>query len=256
MPTSASKIVQLLLHDSSLLKKNLNFNYLQLIKFYGYRSQFTQMNEILELMDEKYRRDIRMYTTLYSIYARTHQQDKIYELICEMETQNIVYDVSFFNCLISNNDDERFIVLALDKMKAMSIQPDEVTYETLIRMYTRQNNEDAVLKLLTQMETINLTPNEETYCTLISWMGTYERIDKAMEFYQEMLRKEIRPNMRIYKEFVRILIETGQVQHISILLMDMKRFGLKPTAKLKSMLKRLDNLYPTTFQDMNKVNKP
>ncbi|CAN0852566.1 Pentatricopeptide repeat-containing protein At3g13160, mitochondrial [Linum grandiflorum] len=80
----------------------------------------------------------------------------------------------------------------------MGIEPDVVSYNTLIKAYCEMESLDSALELIKEMEVKGLEPTLVTYNTLLHGLYANGRLDDGDKIWGQMLERGLSPDIRSY----------------------------------------------------------
>jgi pentatricopeptide repeat protein len=84
----------------------------------------------------------------------------------------------------------------LVRMKKDGIEPNVVTYGTLMLGYTSVNDTDALLQTFEDLKTAGLKPNETIFTLLVRTFGQMEDFEAAFSWFKDMIASGCSPDQR------------------------------------------------------------
>mmetsp|Transcript_70841 Transcript_70841/g.122703 ORF Transcript_70841/g.122703 Transcript_70841/m.122703 type:complete len:661 (-) Transcript_70841:44-2026(-) len=178
-----------------------------------------------------------MLNLLLLICVNTKQPDKALALLLEAHTleanleEKIVDPVSY-NTLIKGFAQAGMLSRCFDCLHEMlkrSLEPDDITFGTLLDMCIVDNNMGAA------NEVVNLLvgsdrPMDTVMCTLfIKGLVRANCLPKAMELYEEMRRREgACPDIVTYSVLIKALVDQHDLEKALHLMADMTKVGHRP----------------------------
>eukprot|EP01102_Stenamoeba_stenopodia_P019814 TRINITY_DN7568_c0_g1_i1.p1 TRINITY_DN7568_c0_g1~~TRINITY_DN7568_c0_g1_i1.p1 ORF type:complete len:576 (-),score=101.87 TRINITY_DN7568_c0_g1_i1:4-1731(-) len=150
-----------------------------------------------ELLDEMETQGIKpnrfIFNSLVYMWAKLGDFEKAREVIQQMESSNpnVLCDTFTFNSLMSSVNTRKQLHWVLGMMKLRRIPFDIVTYNTLLRFWVKQNDEEGIEKVLKKIKEAKIAFNIRTYNTLLSYYSEKGQIDRVDELLKEMKNNKI-----------------------------------------------------------------
>ncbi|KAL8155857.1 hypothetical protein AgCh_001055 [Apium graveolens] len=116
------------------------------------------------------------------------------------------------------------------------IQPNVVTYTTIIDGLCKRGHPSVAVKLFRYMEKKGCKPNAVTYNTIIDCLRKCRLVDQALGLLREMTRKGILPNLMTYSSLIQGLFDFNRWQDINGLLREMDISNISPDVHTFSIL--------------------
>ncbi|GAB4835687.1 hypothetical protein Ancab_000597 [Ancistrocladus abbreviatus] len=116
------------------------------------------------------------------------------------------------------------------KCLSKKICPNEITYNTLIDGFYKDENLPAAMKVFKDMEMQDLKADVVTYNSLISGLCNDQKIHEALDLRDEMLGCGLQPNIVTYSALINGYSKKGMLKEARELSDDAARQGLAPTA--------------------------
>lgn len=114
----------------------------------------------------------------------------------------------------------------LKAMVSRSLQPDDVTYTTLLGACIEGNNADAIDKAVKLLLKGKHRPDAATYALFLKWLAKAGRMAKALELYESMRREaDILLDVITYSVLIKALVDQQELEHALWLAEDMKSAG-------------------------------
>jgi len=122
-------------------------------------------------------------------------------------------------------------------MREHNLEPDDVTFGTLLDSCIASNNEEAARKVVNLM-IAGERPMDTVICTLIiKGFLRASYFDKAVELYEEMRRRsECQPDIITYSVLIKAFVDKHELEYPLKLVRDMKAIGLVPDDIIVSCL--------------------
>ena len=97
----------------------------------------------------------------------------------------------------------------LEQMKEEGLQPNEVTYSTLMDICGKGGQPSNAMELFEQMKEEGLQPNVVTYNSLMDICAKGGHPSKAMELFEQRKEEELQPNVVTYSTLIIGCFEIG-----------------------------------------------
>merc|ERR1719171_1319799 len=156
-----------------------------------------------------------------------------------VEPDIITYSTIVKGYCLSGDVDRAFEVL--EEMKRDGkYQPDEILYNSLLDGCAKQNRVDEALKLLEQMRESGVAPSNFTLSILVKLMGRSRRLNQAFAIIDELCALHgFRPNIQVYTCLIQACIHNRQMERaLSLHDTMIEEAGCQPDQKLYSVLAR------------------
>mmetsp|Transcript_5820 Transcript_5820/g.8775 ORF Transcript_5820/g.8775 Transcript_5820/m.8775 type:complete len:458 (+) Transcript_5820:3-1376(+) len=171
-------------------------------------------------------------------------------LIEEMKDTTFYPSTNAYNSFLSgclHNDDAEQAECMFQEMQLnhKTSQPDIVTYNILIALYSNRHQFDEALELIGELQDTNIRPTQRTYFGYFEAMRKYD-LTKAIDFLLTMKEKYgIHPNTHFYNGILDSLAKSSSPESV---------FGLFDSLKEKGY--RLDKIsYQIVFSVCAKLNR-
>ncbi|KAK8951762.1 Pentatricopeptide repeat-containing protein [Platanthera zijinensis] len=125
-------------------------------------------------------------------------------------------DANSFNHILKcvlNLGDVKAAHRLYERMREIGCQPNTITYNILLQLFSKDKTMDMVLKMKTEMEKEGVEPNVNTYGVLItafcdrgSWRRSYQLMKELLE------DKCLKPTKPVYEKVQELLRRTGQLK--------------------------------------------
>lgn len=197
-----------------------------LIKAYGAIGDVSSAEEYV-LHD-----NISSLNTILHVYASHGQLEALYETLDAIDTHDkLCRNNRTFNILLSTvHDDTARAEAVFQEMKAAHLQPDVVSYSTLLKIYSRNDDLRSMKRVYNDMLAANVAPTVGTFNVAIFTLARMGKMAAAEDAMREMERLGILPNNVTYNMLIKLHNDMGEVQ-MSRNLFEMMIFGrrLVPT---------------------------
>jgi pentatricopeptide repeat protein len=133
-----------------------------------------------------------------------------------------------FNILLSGwksaEDAEAFVT----EMRELGVEPDLVTYNSLIDCHCKNRDVQKAYKLLDEMRHKDISPDIITYTSLIGGLGLIGQPDKAKDLLKEMYELGCYPDVPAYNAAIRNFVIAKRLGDAFALMDQMVSKGLMP----------------------------
>merc|ERR1719386_317148 len=170
--------------------------------------------------------------------------DRAEELFEDMKTFQVDPDVVTYSTLVkgyclSGNIEKGFAVLR-DMVSTGKYEPDEIMYNSLLDGCAKQHRLDDALKLLAEMEAANVPPSNFTLSILVKLLGRSRRLNEAFQMTESIPAKYgFQANIHVYTCLIQACIHNRQL-HRAFQVHDMmiSQSFVQPDSKAYSVLAR------------------
>ncbi|KAK9162233.1 hypothetical protein Syun_003135 [Stephania yunnanensis] len=213
-----------------------------ILRYFGEQRRWQDASQLFDWMREQEKINFVSYSSFIKYMGKAHNPKKaleVYNSIQDESTRNHVSICnSILNCLVKSGKFESCIEL-FDKMKKGGLQPDEVTYSTLLAGCIKyKDGYLKALKLVQELKEIGLPMDSVIYGTLLAICASNNRCDEAEAFFQQMKDEGVSPNEFHYGSLLNVYSIDGNYTKADGLVKDMKSAGLVPNKViLTSLLK-------------------
>merc|ERR1740121_405598 len=218
--------------------------YCSVLKGFCHRKRYDRVWAVHEEMRKyKMQYSIVTYNALVDACARSSEMSRVPGLLDKMTNEGIEPNVITYSTVLKgycqdNRLDKAFEVLA-DMKKSSNISPDEVTYNTLLDGCARYGMFDRGLALLKDMEAAGVTPSNFTLSVVAKLANRSRRNDEAFKLCEELAaRYNIRLNMHVYNNLVHACTTCGNLPRALDTFERMLSERVKPDVRTYALLLR------------------
>jgi len=143
------------------------------------------------------------YNTIIDACARCGSMDKVPKLLEDMRNSKLEPDLVTYSTLVKGyslggNITHAFKIL--DEMKAAKhLKPDEIMCNSLLEGCARERRVDLALSLLEEMKAFGIAPSNCTLSILVKLLGRSQRLEDAFKAVSELsINHGLRPNIQVY----------------------------------------------------------
>merc|ERR1719262_510668 len=166
--------------------------------------------------------------------ARTFQERRPCKTDEDNEANEPIVDVVSYNTVIKGFAQAGMLPRCFDclhEMRSNNLEPDDVTFGTLLDMCIADNDMNAaneVVDLLVRGD----RPVDTVMCTLfIKGLVRANKLPKAVELYEEMKRRNCngsQPDIVTYSVLIKAFVDTNDLERALLLVEDMTAAGHSP----------------------------
>lgn len=196
-------------------------------------NQFSLIEEILE--HQKKFKDItneRFVVRLISLYGKSGMFDHANKLFDKMPELNCERTVLSFNALLAAcvNSKKFYKIEELfrELPEKLAIEPDIVSYNTVIKSFCQMGSLDSASQVIELMETNGLEPNLITFNTLLDAFYRDNKLSEAEKLWTLMENKNLVPDVRSYNPKLRQLVADNRISEAVDLIEEMRTKGVRP----------------------------
>ncbi|KAK7362990.1 hypothetical protein VNO77_05115 [Canavalia gladiata] len=169
---------------------------------------------------------------LITLYGKSGMHRHARKLFDEMPERNCDRTVLSLNALLAAYLHSRKydVVESLfkDLPNKLSIEPDLVSYNTLIKAQCELGSFDSALSVLKEMEDKGVNPDSIMFNTLLDGLYTKGRFEEGEKLWGQMGVKNVVPNVRSYCSRLWGLAEEKKTGEAVEVLKEMEKVGVKP----------------------------
>eukprot|EP00933_Yihiella_yeosuensis_P022223 TRINITY_DN17492_c0_g1_i1.p1 TRINITY_DN17492_c0_g1~~TRINITY_DN17492_c0_g1_i1.p1 ORF type:complete len:862 (+),score=242.26 TRINITY_DN17492_c0_g1_i1:277-2862(+) len=144
------------------------------------------------------------YNTMLNALAKCGKMEGVPQLLADMEADSprvepdiVTYSTIVKGYCMAGDLDKGLEVLSV--MKGGKVKPDEVMYNSLLDGCARLQRLDMALTLLEEMKKNRITPSNYTLSIACKLLGRAKRIDEAFELVESISRQyNVRTNIQVY----------------------------------------------------------
>ncbi|XP_011082772.1 putative pentatricopeptide repeat-containing protein At1g53330 [Sesamum indicum] len=223
-------VVEKLKNDTRIVPEEIIF--CNIITYYG-RARLP--HKALQVFDEipscRCQRTIKSVNTLLNSLLMCREFDKIKEVFSGIG-KYASPDACTYNILINawcmRSDLERAWKV-FDEMRRRGVEPNVVTFGTLIKGLCAISKLDVAFSLKRRMERdFKIRPNAHIYVALVKRLCKVGDLNKAIKLKDEMLRNKVELEPAVYSTLISAFFKAGRKGEVYELLEEMRRNGCNP----------------------------
>ncbi|KAL9384048.1 hypothetical protein Peur_024371 [Populus x canadensis] len=206
--------------------------YKETIRRLSVSRKFDYVEEILE--DQKQYKDISkegFNARLISLYGSVGMFDHARKVFDEMRERQCARTVMSLNallgaCLSSKNFDE-VEGLFRGLSKEIKIEPDLISYNTVIKAFCEMGSLDSAVSLLDEMKKKGLEPDLITFNTLLHGFYANARFVDGERIWDQMKERNVEPNIRSYSAKLFGMASEKRMKDVARVVEEMNSKGIK-----------------------------
>lgn len=175
-----------------------------------------------------------IYSSILKGFAHTKDTEKVVAVYEEMQLHQIPANKITFNTILNafaQGETMHRVPALLEDMKAANppVEPDIVTYSTIVKGFCNAGYLDRALKVLGDMQASGVhAPDEVMYNSLLGGCAKEQRPDEALELLNDMRKYNVKPSNYTLSMLVKLMGRCKRLDQAFIMLEDIsKEYGLK-----------------------------
>eukprot|EP00443_Scrippsiella_acuminata_P095809 CAMPEP_0115615570 /NCGR_PEP_ID=MMETSP0272-20121206/22689_1 /TAXON_ID=71861 /ORGANISM="Scrippsiella trochoidea, Strain CCMP3099" /LENGTH=1079 /DNA_ID=CAMNT_0003051483 /DNA_START=195 /DNA_END=3433 /DNA_ORIENTATION=- len=139
-----------------------------------------------------------IYCSVLKGFSHRKRFDQVWAVHEEMRKQSLQYSIVTYNALIDacvRSGEMNRVSLLLEQMSDDRIEPNVITYSTVLKGYCQDNRIDKAFEVLEDMKkSADFSPDEVTYNTLLDGCARYGMLERGLALLQDMEASHVRPS--------------------------------------------------------------
>merc|ERR1719471_2324114 len=183
------------------------------------------------------------YNAIIDLCARSTAMSYVPELLEEMSRAGVDPNLVTYSTIVKGHCQEnrmdRALELFEDMKRTLKCRPDEITYNTLIDGCARNGLYERGLTLLQEMQRNGVRPSAYTLTVLVKLADQARRPEKAFELCEELSKKyHLSMNVYIYNNLIHACTRAQDTDRALDLLDRMLREKIRPDVRTYTLLLR------------------
>ncbi|MQM04247.1 hypothetical protein Taro_037039, partial [Colocasia esculenta] len=154
----------------------------------------------LEIFEEMNERgcfpDLATYNTLIKHICKIRRMEKAYELLDRMEEKGYPPDARTYTYFFKTMKNPEEVAVMLSRMKRNGCKLNGDTYNLILNLYVKWDEQTGVHSVWTDMERNGVGPDQRSYTIMIHGLHSKGKLDEAQRYYTEMQSKGLIPEPR------------------------------------------------------------
>merc|ERR1719272_1206095 len=196
-----------------------------------------------EMRNGNFELSVIMFNTLIDACARCGRMDYLPNLVADMKTQGLQPNVVTYSTMLKGhcqNGEVQKGFAILEQMKTEAhLKPDEIMYNSLLDGCAQNNLFEEGLRLLEEMQTGGVKPSNFTLSIVVKLMNRARRLDQAFSLVADITQKyHFHANMHVYTNLVHACVQNHQLKRGMGVLEQMVAEGIAPDSRTYAILVR------------------
>jgi len=156
------------------------------------------------------------YNTMIDACARCWCMDRVPQLLDSMRKECVEPDLVTYSSLVKGYSlagDVRRAFKVFEEMKSSGkVLPDEIMYNVLLDGCARETLVEEAMKLLQSMQDAGIAPSNHTLSILVKLLGRAKRVKEAFKVVDDLTSKHgLRPNIQVYTCLIQACLNNRQL---------------------------------------------
>jgi pentatricopeptide repeat protein len=201
-----------------------------------------QPDKVVELYDEMRSKDIPCntitYNTLLNAFARCGSMHRVPAVLHDMKnaSPSVEPDIVTFSTIVKgycmSGDVDKAFGLLKEMQEDGKYAPDEVMFNSLLDGCAKQHRLETALKLLEDMRAAGVSPSNYTLSILVKLLGRSRRLNQAFSMVDQITKENcFRPNVQVYTCLIQACFHNRQCGKATALHDQMVAEGCNPDEK-------------------------
>merc|ERR1719453_2747966 len=183
------------------------------------------------------------YNTMLDACAKCCTMSRAEQVLKSMKAASVQPDIISYSTVVKGHCMEGDIDKALVVLKEMrtdaSTKPDEITYNSFLDGCARQHRVDEALAALDEMQAAGVNPSNYTLSILVKLLGRVRRLNQAFTLVEDLSAKHrFKPNVQVYTCLMQACIQNRKLDRALALHDQMVVADCPPDEKLYTGLAR------------------
>ncbi|OMO64975.1 hypothetical protein COLO4_31672 [Corchorus olitorius] len=187
---------------------------------------------IEEILEEQKKYDNFSKEGFGARLIRLYGKSGMYDQACKVFDQMPKKGLLAFNALIGAGVNakmhDKVNALFKELPEKLSIEPDLISYNTVIKAFCDMGSLDSAISMLDEMEKKGVNPDVITFNTLLDKFSKVGRVADGDIIWNRMVRSNVEPDTRSYNAKLMGLVTERKMEEAVKLVEEMRSRGLKP----------------------------
>lgn len=180
--------------------------------------------------------DIVSYSIMLQAYAADGCLVDMTNLFNLMIRGGILPHQRIFNIVINAYAKLGMMAEAMQEMRQQGVEPDAISYTTLVSAFCRMGRLNDALDILNQIADQGVQPAMDVYQCLVLGLCTHGDLMKAKKFISKMINKGMRPKNVFFMSVINTLCKEGRVTEAQDMFGFIIHIGCQPDLSMYSSL--------------------
>mmetsp|Transcript_10684 Transcript_10684/g.32708 ORF Transcript_10684/g.32708 Transcript_10684/m.32708 type:complete len:710 (+) Transcript_10684:107-2236(+) len=199
-------------------------------------------SELSALMKGTQKLDAAVFNPLLRHYATHARMDKVQKLFARMKQEGTGMTERTYNIVLdamARSGNVRGAQQTVNDMIKAGIEPSEVTYTTLMKLYSVANDLARVKSTFAKIQ----NPNAQAYVVLLQALGRAGKVDEIIDSFDKITVKRIKRSTMVYTSLVTALVRAGDVDEAVVAFRELQDEEVRPnevtyTALISALLQQ------------------
>mmetsp|Transcript_116686 Transcript_116686/g.232635 ORF Transcript_116686/g.232635 Transcript_116686/m.232635 type:complete len:1034 (-) Transcript_116686:63-3164(-) len=243
-PESAHELLKEMLAESDTRPLVNSVIYCSVLKGFSHNKCFDRVWCVYkEMKAAKLTVSLAAYNTLIDACTRSGEMAQVPQLLESMASDGLEPNTVTYSTIIKGycleNRLDKAMELLHDMKQSSRYRPDEITYNTLIDGCARYGHYDRGMAVLAEMQEMGVRPSNFTLSVLAKLATRSRRPERAFELCEDLSKRYgIRLNVQVYNNLVHACTANQDLQRGLKLLEQMQREGVRPDGRTFTLLLR------------------
>ncbi|TYI77546.1 hypothetical protein E1A91_D06G147800v1 [Gossypium mustelinum] len=190
--------------------------------------RFQWIEEVLE--DQKKYQDISkegFSARLIHLYGKSGMFEQAYKVFDEMPNRGLLSFNALIGACVNAKKFDKVNGFFKELPEKLSVEPDLVSYNTVIKAFCEMGSLDSARLMLDEMEKKGVQPDEITFNTLLYEFFKNGRFDDGEKIWGKMVEKNVEPDIRSYNAKLLGFSTEKKMKEAVNLVEEMRSKGLK-----------------------------
>jgi pentatricopeptide repeat protein len=243
-PDAGYKLIQEVLSEEEMKPLLNSVIYSSVLKGFSHQKRYDCFWKVhQEMVKEKLQFSITTFNTLIDACARSCSMARVQGFLEEMSSLKIEPNVITYSTILKgycqeNRLDKAFELIE-DMKKTKQFMPDEITYNTLLDGCARYGYYERGIALLEDMQRANVAPSNFTLSVLVKLCNRSNRPDVAFELCQDICKKyNLKPNVHVYDNLMHACTQHSDLPRAITVLQQLLQERIRPDTRSYGILLR------------------
>eukprot|EP00927_Polykrikos_kofoidii_P020416 TRINITY_DN19686_c0_g2_i1.p1 TRINITY_DN19686_c0_g2~~TRINITY_DN19686_c0_g2_i1.p1 ORF type:complete len:379 (-),score=50.89 TRINITY_DN19686_c0_g2_i1:20-997(-) len=244
LPDKGYEFLRELRQDEAMRPLLTSVTYCSILKGFARQKSFDKTWAVyLEMLEHRFELTIVTFNALIDACATCGEMSRVPELVESMSCQNIQPNLITYCSIVKGycreNKLERAFELVGIMRSTTSLVPDEIMYNSLLGGCVRMRLFQRGMDVLANMESANVKPTNFTLCLLIKLAGRCCQLEKAFELFEDVSRRyHFRPNVHVFANLIQACLLHDALPRAMALVDRMAQIRMRPDCRIYRMLIR------------------
>ncbi|KAK0580086.1 hypothetical protein LWI29_036103 [Acer saccharum] len=202
----------------------------RLIYLYGSSGMFENAQKVFDEMPERNcKQTVLSFNALLGAYVNSKKCEMVVELFKSLpEKLGVEPDLVSYNTLVKAFCDMKSYdsaTMLLDEMEKKGINPDAITFNTLLYAYYWNGKFEEGEKIWTRMLSKNVVPDIRSYNAKLEGLAVKKKTNEAIELIEEMRSKTVEPDTFSFNSVFKCYVNDGNLEELKQWYDDMEKTG-------------------------------